>query len=110
MKRIMMIIGIGAAIIIAVSVAIFFAAEKYTSRPEFCGLRCHTMINAYETWKKDKHKMGSHSKIKRNVACVECHFAPGEKATPRGKFRSLGQLFSYLATKDKEVRKRAVVK
>jgi hypothetical protein len=43
------------------------------------------------------------------VLCIDCHYAPGEKPTPKAKFRGLGQLFSYMATRDKEVRKRAVV-
>jgi len=64
---------------------------------------------AVTTWKKDKHTMGSHSKIEKDVECVECHYAPGDKWNPKVKFRGLGQLFSYIATKDEEVRKRAVV-
>lgn len=85
-----------------------FAVEKYTSQPDFCGLRCHTMRLPYETWKKDKHSQPDKvtGKITR---CVDCHYKPGEKPTPKAKFRGLGQLFSYLATNDKEVRKRAVV-
>jgi len=67
------------------------------------------MKTAVETWKKDKHKMGSHSKIEKDVDCIECHYAPGDKMNPKVKFRGLGQLFSYIATGDKEVRKRAVV-
>lgn len=110
MKKAMMIIGIVSAILVAGMGILIFSAEKYTARAEFCGLQCHTMKNPYETWRKDKHKAGRHSKIKKDVACVDCHYAPGEKPTPKAKFRALGQLFSYLATKDKEVRKRAVVK
>jgi hypothetical protein len=107
-KRYLMIgAGIGGVLLFAAIV--LFASEKYTARAVFCGTRCHTMTSPYETWKKDKHKAGPHSKIKHDVACVDCHYAPGAKSTPKAKFRALGQLFSYLATKDKEVRKRAVV-
>ena len=110
MKRYLKIIGIASVVGIAGLAVLVYAAEKYTSRPDFCGLRCHTMKTPYQTWVKDKHKTGTHSKIKNDVACIDCHFAPGEKPTPRAKFKGLGQLFSYLATKEKEVRKRAVVK
>jgi hypothetical protein len=110
MKKKIMIFGTASAILIMIAGILVFSADKYTGRPDFCGLRCHTMKNPYETWKKDKHKTGSHSTIKRDVTCVDCHYAPGEKPTPRAKFRALGQLFSYLSTKDNEVRKRAVVK
>jgi hypothetical protein len=110
MKRYLKIIGIASVAGIAGLAVLVFAAEKYTSRPDFCGMRCHTMKSPHLTWLKDKHKTGTHSKIKIDVLCIDCHFAPGEHPTPRAKFKGLGQLFSYLATKEKEVRKRAVVK
>ncbi|MHB1024675.1 MAG: cytochrome c3 family protein [Desulfobacteria bacterium] len=110
MKRYLKIIGIASVAGIAGLAVLVYAAEKYTSRAEFCGTRCHTMKNPYQAWVKDKHKTGPHSKIKDDVACVDCHYAPGENSTLRAKFKGLGQLFSYLATKEKEVRKRAVVK
>ena len=53
--------------------------------------------------------MGSHSKIEKDVDCIACHYSPGDKMNPKVKFKGLGQLFSYIATGDKEVRKRAVV-
>ncbi len=95
-------------VLIAGGVIGLFAVEKYTGRPDFCGTRCHTMKLPYETWKKDTHSKKD-KPDKKVAACVDCHYAPGEKPTPKAKFRALGQLFSYLATKDKEVRKRAVV-
>ncbi|MBI3591938.1 MAG: NapC/NirT family cytochrome c [Nitrospirae bacterium] len=102
MKKAVLVLLVILAVIIGGGVFGFFAAEKYTSRPEFCGTQCHIMKPNHETWKKDKHS-------KKDIVCVDCHYAPGEKPTPKAKFRALGQLFSYLATKDKEVRKRAVV-
>lgn len=110
MKRALKIIGIASGIVIICLAMLVYGAERYTSRPGFCGMQCHTMRTPYQTWVKDKHKTGTHSKIKNDVLCIDCHFAPGEHPTPRAKFKGLGQLFSYLATKEKEVRKRAVVK
>ena len=84
------------------------AAEKYTGRSEFCGTQCHIMKPNYKTWQKDKHSLPD-KKTGRIVACIDCHYKPGEKPTKKAKFRGLGQLFSYLATGDNEVRKRPTV-
>ncbi len=108
MKKKLTIIGAVFGIMIICVAAVIFAAERYTSSSAFC-TQCHIMKTAVETWKKDKHKMGSHSKIEKDVDCIECHYAPEDKMNPKVKFRGLGQLFSYIATQDKEVRKRAVV-
>ena len=108
MKKWIVIVCSALGILIVCATAMIFAAEKYTSSSDFC-TQCHIMKTAVETWKKDKHTMGSHSKIKKSVDCIECHYAPGDKMNPKIKFRGLGQLFSYIATQDKEVRKRAVV-
>lgn len=88
--------------------AILVAAEKYTGRSQFCGSQCHIMKPNYETWKKDKHSKPDKDTGKI-TGCIDCHYKPGEKPTPKAKFRGLGQLFSYLATGDKEVRKRPTV-
>jgi hypothetical protein len=90
------------AILAVIGLTTILAAEKYTSRAEFCGLTCHIMKPNWETYKNDKH-------FKKNVLCIDCHYAPGEKITPKAKFRGLGQLFSYLGFGDKEVRKRPEV-
>jgi hypothetical protein len=101
-KKALLIVLIAVAVIAIGGIAAFFAAESYTGRASFCGTKCHIMKPNYDTYKKDIHS-------KKDVACVDCHYAPGEKPTPKAKFRALGQLFSYLSTGDKEVRKRAVV-
>lgn len=100
--------GAALGVVILSAVAVIFAAERYTSDSAFC-TKCHIMKTAVETWKNDKHRMGSHTKIEKDVECIECHYAPDDKLNPKIKFRGLGQLFSYIATQDKEVRKRAVV-
>jgi len=52
----------------------------------------------YDSWKSSKHG-------EKNIACVDCHYAPDERHGIRGKFRGLGQFFTYLGTNSKSVRK-----
>ncbi len=84
-------------IIAAISFLAVLGAEKYTSRPSFCG-SCHIMKKSYNSWMKSKHG-------EKEVSCVECHYAPGEKHAAKSKFKGLGQLFTYLSLKEKEVRR-----
>ncbi len=86
---------------VAVAAAMVFAVESYTARPQFCGTSCHIMDKPYKTWLADKHGKAG----KEEVRCVDCHYAPGEKMTLHAKFKGLGQLFTYLSTDDKEVRR-----
>ncbi len=96
-KKILLIVLIicVAALITVISV------ESYTARPEFCGTSCHIMAPPYKSWQADKHGKAG----KEEIACVDCHYAPGEKLTLHAKFKGLGQLFTYLSTDDKEVRR-----
>jgi hypothetical protein len=91
-----------AGVSVIVMIGFIFGMEAYTSRPEFCGTSCHIMEKPYESWKKDiKH-------FEKKIKCIECHYNPGEKRTFKAQFRSMGQLFSYLAEPEvDEVRKRA---
>lgn len=88
-------------LIIVIAVVAVFSVESYTARPSFCGTSCHIMDKPYKSWLADKH--GKAGKVE--VRCVDCHYAPGEKMTLHAKFKGLGQLFTYLSTDDKEVRK-----
>jgi nitrate/TMAO reductase-like tetraheme cytochrome c subunit len=96
-KKILLII----IVIIAIAVVGVFSVESYTARSSFCGASCHIMDKPYKTWQGDKH--GKSGKVE--VRCVDCHYAPGEKMTLHAKFKGLGQLFTYLSTDDKEVRR-----
>ncbi len=89
------------AVVVAIAVSGIIGAEYYTSQSQFCG-SCHIMKKHYNQWSKDKHS-------EKNIKCVDCHYSPGEKMTPHAKFKGLGQLFSYLATKDEIVQKKAKV-
>ncbi len=92
-KTTVIILSIILIIVIPVSV------EYATSRPAFCG-SCHIMKKYFTTWESSKH---------RSVACVDCHYAPGEQHSLKAKFKGLSQLFSYLSAGGEGVRKRAYI-
>lgn len=99
MKKRIVLIALG--IVVVLIICSILAAEYYTSQPSFCG-SCHIMKPYYDQWVKDKHS-------ELGVACVDCHYAPGEHGTLTAKFKGLGQLFTYLGSKDALVRKPAKV-
>ncbi len=79
--------------------AIILGSEWYTSRPNFCG-SCHIMVKYHKSWSDSKHK---------DIACVDCHYAPGEQHSVAAKFKGLSQLFSYFGSGDSLVRKEATI-
>jgi len=58
----------------------------------------------YESWQADIH-----GDSKLAVACVECHYAPGEQTTIKAKMRGLSQLASYFSGRYGKGRPRAFV-
>lgn len=60
------------------------------------------MKKYYNQWSTDKHS-------KENITCVDCHYAPGTKMSPKAKFKGLGQLFTYLGAGGNTVEKVAKV-
>ena len=97
MKKGIIIFLIVLGVIFIIVAAGIVGSEYYTSQPEFCG-SCHIMKKPFKSWEKSKHG-------EKNVACVDCHYAPGEKHSVKSKFKGLGQLFTYLSLREKEVRK-----
>ena len=97
---------VGTAIVCAVSLILgstFIGVAEYkTSQPQFCS-SCHIMEPYYATWEADVH--GS----KLEVACVDCHYAPGERTTLKAKFRGLSQAASYFSGRYGAGRPRAYV-
>jgi nitrate/TMAO reductase-like tetraheme cytochrome c subunit len=89
-KRWLIVTGIVCAVSLILGSAFVGVAEYKTSQPQFCS-SCHIMEPYYETWAEDVH--GS----KLEVACVECHYAPGERTTLKAKFRGLSQVASYFS-------------
>lgn len=95
------------AVVTVLVVAVFSAlglwvAERKTSQPEFCG-SCHIMKPYYESWQADVH--GG----KLEVACVDCHYAPGERGTLAADLRGLSQVTSYVSGRYGATRPRAHV-
>jgi nitrate/TMAO reductase-like tetraheme cytochrome c subunit len=89
-------------VFLVLGVALVTVAEHETSKPEFCG-SCHVMKPYYESWHKDIH--GG----KLEVACIECHYAPGERSTLNAKLRGLSQVASYFSGRYGSSRPRAHV-
>jgi nitrate/TMAO reductase-like tetraheme cytochrome c subunit len=98
LKRLTIIAIVG--IVLVVGVVLY--AEHRTSQPSFCG-SCHIMEPYYASWKDDLHgdRLG--------VACVDCHYAPGERTTVKAKLRGLSQVFSYISGRYGSTRPRAHV-
>ena len=62
---------------------------QMTSTPNFCGYTCHNMKPYYDSWKLSKHNQ---------IACVECHIAPGLGAEVRKKFEALAMVAKYFTS------------
>lgn len=90
------------AVLLVMSTAFIGVAEHRTSQPEFCG-SCHIMEPYHKSWQADLH--GG----KLAVACVECHYAPGERTTVKAKLRGLSQVASYVSGRYGATRPRAHV-
>ncbi|MEZ5338090.1 MAG: NapC/NirT family cytochrome c [bacterium] len=63
-----------------------FGSLQYTNQPGFCQ-SCHIMDPFYQSWKASAHS---------NVACVDCHYAPGEKYKISAKMKALNQVVLYV--------------
>jgi nitrate/TMAO reductase-like tetraheme cytochrome c subunit len=77
-------------------------AEYYTGRSNFCG-SCHVMAPYYKSWQRDAHA------VKAKAACIDCHYAPGERHTVRAKLRGLSQLAACLSDRTEHTRLRTRV-
>lgn len=95
-------LGITLLVLVVIGVALVAFAEHRTSKPEFCG-SCHIMEPYYASWHADVH--GG----KLEVACVDCHYAPGERNTLQAKLRGLSQATSYFSGRFGASRPRAHV-
>ncbi|MEK6645690.1 MAG: cytochrome c3 family protein [Candidatus Firestonebacteria bacterium] len=82
-KRFFKLIGL----LLILLVVILLGLAKYSTTPSFCK-SCHIMKPYYDAWKNSKHN---------NVACVECHYPPGEPKTILWKkFQALSQVAKYV--------------
>jgi nitrate/TMAO reductase-like tetraheme cytochrome c subunit len=91
-----------AILLVAIGAILLMAAEHHTAKPSFCG-SCHIMEPYYASWEADLHggKLGA--------ACVDCHYAPGERTTVKAKLRGLSQVASYVSGRYGSTRPRAHV-
>src|SRR5262245_31942397 len=90
LKRWLARAGITLVVVALLGGSLVGVAEHRTSQPQFCA-SCHIMEPYYDSWQADMH--GS----KLDVACVECHYAPGESTTIHAKLRGLSQVASYFS-------------
>lgn len=81
-------------ILVFLGLMIFINIEvlHFTSKPEFCA-KCHTHegtgpLTEVFTWKKSIH-------AQKNVACLDCHGAPGFFGYLKAKIRGLYDLYSF---------------
>lgn len=87
---------LGRRLAIALAVAVVGAAgamagmEWYMGQPKFCG-SCHIMQPYYRSWEVDVHA------TKAEAACIDCHYAPGERHTFQAKMRGLSQTVTYFS-------------
>ena len=65
--RVLVPVTILGVILLAVSTVGFI---EYSARPGFCD-NCHIMQPYYDSWATSSH---------REVACIQCHYAPGIRA------------------------------
>ncbi len=93
MKKGIIIFLIVLGVIFIIVAAGIVGSEYYTSQPQFCN-SCHIMNRYYDTWKNSRHG-------EKDVTCVECHYAPGEKATPKSKFKGLKHLTTYFTLSER---------
>jgi nitrate/TMAO reductase-like tetraheme cytochrome c subunit len=81
--RVLVPVSILAVILLAVSTVGFI---EYSARPSFCD-NCHIMQPYYDSWATSSH---------REVACIQCHYAPGIRAEAMGKLQAANQVVKYV--------------
>ncbi len=82
-RRLAYVLGVA----VLVGLVSLFGLVKYSESPMFCN-SCHIMEPYYKAWAGSKHN---------NVACVECHYPPGETQTLLWKkFQAVSQVVKYV--------------
>lgn len=78
-KRIFVLAGVGAFLLI------FAASAEFTSHSKFCST-CHYMKPFYQSWETSSHK---------DIECNVCHYPPGLRSKLRAKVEGLLQVGRY---------------
>ena len=66
------IVGVGFAVMCFVGLN---AAMEHTSKPQYCGGKCHEMQSTYRSWEISEHASGKNGV---RIECIECHLPPKE--------------------------------
>lgn len=77
--------SLGAGLFLGFGLIAMVFMVQASSTPTFCGT-CHIMKPYYASWQQSKHNQ---------VACVECHIAPGLTSEVRKKFEAVSMVAKY---------------
>ena len=70
---------------IGIGLIMTYGVMEASSTPAFCGT-CHVMAPYYDSWKTSNHS---------DIACVDCHIAPGITAELRKKYEAVSMVARY---------------
>jgi hypothetical protein len=87
-RKVILLLLVLSAINISLFATVIYQGYHYMDSTAFCGTACHTVMAPEYT----AHKRSPHA----NVACVECHIAPGIGGFLQAKFAGLNQLKDVL--------------
>jgi predicted CXXCH cytochrome family protein len=76
---------LGAGLVLGFGLVAMVFMVQVSSTPDFCGT-CHIMKPYYASWQQSKHNQ---------IACVECHIAPGLTSEIRKKFEAVSMVAKY---------------
>ena len=83
-RRLVLFLGVTTAANVVIGSQLVYRAVDHMETPQFCGQSCHVMQPQAVA-----HQRGAH----KNVACVECHVAPGAAGWVRSKINGTRQLY-----------------
>ncbi len=70
---------------VGIGLIVTYGVMEASSTPAFCGT-CHVMAPYYDSWKSSDHS---------DIACVNCHIAPGITAELRKKYEAVSMVARY---------------
>ncbi len=83
-RRLVIFLGVTTAANVVIGSQLVYRAVDHMETPQFCGESCHVMRPEAVA-----HRRGAH----KNVACVECHVAPGASGWLKSKINGTRQLY-----------------
>ena len=79
------LLGYAIGLMIGIGLVLLAGTVELSSTPRFCG-SCHVMKPYYDSWAESSHSQ---------IACVECHIAPGLTAEIRKKYEAISMVARY---------------